>query len=75
MEQEFAIGWGTLALLNAGLARCMNRDGLGWFSVSIFGGPIATFCLVILGPIAPNTNTETKTDRRHRGRGDEGFPL
>jgi hypothetical protein len=72
MEQEHAIGWGTLALLNAGLARCMNRDGFGWFSLSIFTGPIATLAPVILGPMAPKTETN---DRPHRNRGDEGFPL
>lgn len=73
MEQEHAIGWGTLALLNAGLARCMNRDGFGWFSLSIFAGPIATFVLVILGPVA-KTEREAE-DRPRRNRGDEGFPL
>lgn len=72
MEQEYAIGWGTLALLNTGLAQCMNRDGWGWFSLSIFVGPIATLALVSLGPLAPKTEPE---DRPHRGRGDESFPL
>ena len=74
MEQEHAIGWGTLALLNAGLARCMNRDGLVWFSLSIFVGPIATLGLVFLGPLTLKTEPKME-DRPHRGRGDEGFPL
>ena len=46
--QEFAVGWGTLALINAGLAQGKNRSGLGWFFASIFLGPIATFILVLL---------------------------
>lgn len=74
MEQEHAIGWGTLALLNAGLARSMNRDGVVWLSFSIFVGPLATLGLVILGPLAPKIEPAME-DRPHRGRGDEGFPL
>lgn len=76
MEQEYAIGWGTLALLNAGLAHSMNRDAALWFSLSIFVGPVATLGLAALGPLAPKTETKTKTkDRPYRSRGDEGFPL
>jgi hypothetical protein len=44
---EFYAGWGTLALINAGLAQGKNRSGLNWFLLSIFFGPIATFFLVI----------------------------
>ncbi len=39
-------GWGTLALINAGLAQGKNRSGLNWFVLSLFLGPIATFFLV-----------------------------
>lgn len=39
-------GWGTLAMINAGLAQGKNRSGLIWFLVSIFLGPIATFLLI-----------------------------
>lgn len=74
MEQEYAIGWGALALLNGGLAHSMNRDPALWFSLSIFVGPVATLSLVALGPVAPKTETKTK-DRPYRSRGDEGFPL
>jgi hypothetical protein len=45
-EPEFAVGWFTLALVNAGLAQGKNRSGLGWFFLSVFLGPIATFILV-----------------------------
>ncbi len=44
----FAVGWGTLALLNAGIAQGKNRSGLNWFLLSILFGPIATFLLVVL---------------------------
>ena len=44
----FVVGWGTLALLNAGIAQGKNRSGLNWFLLSILLGPIATFLLVVL---------------------------
>ncbi|MHC4940880.1 MAG: hypothetical protein ACYTHK_18210 [Planctomycetota bacterium] len=43
---EFFAGWGTLALINAGLAQGKNRSGLAWFLLSLLLGPIATFALV-----------------------------
>jgi len=43
---DYAIGWGTLALINAGIARGKNRGGFNWFLISIFLGPIATLILV-----------------------------
>ena len=46
--QEYAVGWGTLALINAGLAQGKNRSGLGWFLLSLLMGPIATLILVVL---------------------------
>lgn len=42
----YAVGWGALALINAGLAQGKNRSGLNWFFVSVFLGPLATFLLV-----------------------------
>ena len=44
----YAVGWGTLALINAGLAQGKNRSGGAWFLVSLLLGPIATFCVVVL---------------------------
>ena len=44
----YAVGWGTLAMINAGLAQAKNRSGLAWFIVSLILGPIATFCVVLL---------------------------
>ncbi|GAB3823547.1 hypothetical protein [Hymenobacter jeollabukensis] len=43
-EQTF--GWGTLALLNAGLAQSKGRSGLNWFLLSLLLGPVATLLLV-----------------------------
>ena len=45
---EFAVGWGTLALINAGLAQAKNRSGLAWFLVSMLLGPVATLIIVLL---------------------------
>lgn len=48
MEDQYFVGWGTLTLINAGLAQGKNRSGLNWFFISLFLGPIATFILVTL---------------------------
>lgn len=45
---EYFVGWGTLCLINAGLAQGKNRSGLGWFLLSLLLGPIATFLLVLV---------------------------
>ena len=47
----YYIGWGTLALINAGLAQSKNRSGLAWFLASLLLGPLATFLIVALDPI------------------------
>ena len=47
-EREFFVGWGTLALINAGLAQGKGRGGLVWFLLSILLGPIATLLIVVL---------------------------
>lgn len=44
----YALGWGTLTLINAGIAQGKNRSGLNWFLISLLLGPIATFLLVAL---------------------------
>ncbi len=50
-QSPYAIGWGTLALINAGLAQSKNRSGLNWFLASVFLGPVATFFVVISDPL------------------------
>jgi len=50
---EYAVGWCTLSLINAGLAQTKGRSGLNWWILSIFLGPIATFLIVVLDPPRP----------------------
>ena len=47
-QQSFFVGWGTLALINAGLAQGKNRSGTNWFVASLLLGPIATLLLVVM---------------------------
>ncbi len=49
--QEFFVGWGTLALINAGLAQGKNRSGLVWFLLSLLLGPVATLLIVVLDKV------------------------
>ena len=44
----YAVGWFTLALINAGLAQGKQRRGLIWFLLSLLLGPLATLILVLL---------------------------
>lgn len=44
---SYAVGWGTLTLINAGIAQGKNRSGLNWFLLSVFLGPVATLILVL----------------------------
>ncbi|WP_169729207.1 hypothetical protein [Fictibacillus gelatini] len=48
MNESFYVGWGTLALINAGLAQGKNRTGLNWFLLSIILGPLATLALLFI---------------------------
>lgn len=49
MEQGgFVVGWGTLALINAGLAQGKGGSGLGWFLLSVMLGPLATLLIVLM---------------------------
>jgi len=47
-RNEWFAGWGTLALINAGLAQSKHRSGLVWFLVSMLIGPFATLVIVLL---------------------------
>lgn len=47
MEQQYVVGWGTLALINAGIAQGKNRSGLNWFLLSLLLGPLATLLIVL----------------------------
>lgn len=50
-QSGYAVGWGALALINAGLAQGKGRSGLYWFVISLLLGPLATLLIVVLpGP-------------------------
>jgi len=55
---EFYVGWGTLALINANIAQTKGRRGLSWFLVSLIVGPIATFMLLFIEPMALDPGVE-----------------
>lgn len=48
VRSEYFVGWGTLALLNAGLAQSKGKSGLLWGILSLVLGPIATLLLVTI---------------------------
>jgi len=48
LDNSYFVGWGTLALINAGLAQGKNRTGFNWFLLSLFLGPLATFILLLV---------------------------
>lgn len=43
--EQYAVGWGALALINANIAQLKGRSGFWWFVGSLVGGPVATFFL------------------------------
>lgn len=47
MGNDYAVGWGTLSLVNAGIAQGKGRRGLNWWLVSLLLGPFATLFLVL----------------------------
>ncbi|MGI9474924.1 MAG: hypothetical protein ACR2NZ_25560 [Rubripirellula sp.] len=47
-QASFFVGWGTLSLINAGLAQSQGRSGLIWCLLSLLLGPIATLLIVVL---------------------------
>jgi hypothetical protein len=54
LPAQYAVGWFTLALINAGLAQGKGRSGLAWWAVSLLLGPVATFLIVVLDPVKPS---------------------
>ncbi|MCB8817175.1 hypothetical protein [Desulfosporosinus shakirovi] len=48
---QYAVGWGTLSLINAGIAQGKNRSGFNWFLLTLFLGPLATLFLVLSNKI------------------------
>jgi hypothetical protein len=54
--ESYVVGWGTLTIINAGIAQGKNRSGLKWFLLSVLFGPIATLVLVAFFPKLPSWN-------------------
>ena len=54
--RDYVVGWGTLALINAGLAEAKGRSRLAWFLLSLILGPIATLALVLVDPVRPKAD-------------------
>jgi hypothetical protein len=52
---EYAVGWFTLSMINAGLAQSKGRSRSNWWLASLLLGPIATFLIVF---------TDEKTDKK-----------
>ncbi len=50
---EYAVGWFTLSLINAGLAESKGRGRLEWWLLSLFFGPICTLLIVVMDPVKP----------------------
>jgi hypothetical protein len=54
IESSYVVGWGTLSLINAGLAQSKGRFGLMRWLASLLLGPVATLLIVVLErPDAP----------------------
>jgi type IV secretory pathway VirB2 component (pilin) len=53
---QFAVGWGTLSLINAGLAQSKGRGGLLWWLLSLLLGPVATLIIVLLPKVVAKQN-------------------
>jgi hypothetical protein len=54
LPTQYAVGWFTLALINAGLAQGKGRSGLSWWLVSLLLGPLATLLIVLSDPVRPS---------------------
>jgi len=53
---SYFVGWGTLSLVNAGLAQGKGRSGLNWWLLSLLLGPVATFLIVFLDPLVKKSD-------------------
>ncbi|MDT8448883.1 MAG: hypothetical protein RQ847_01795 [Wenzhouxiangellaceae bacterium] len=65
----YFVGWGTLTLINAGLAQGKGRSGLAWWFISLFLGPIATFLIVVLSPPPASSSWHEHRVRAQASRG------
>ena len=56
--RSYAVGWGTLAMINAGLAQSKERSRMAWFLASLLLGPIATFVIVVTDEPKPRPSAD-----------------
>ena len=49
----FAVGWGTLAMINGSIAENKGRSPVTWSLLSMVGGPVVTFYLVYFAAPKP----------------------
>lgn len=54
--KSYAVGWFTLAIINAGLAQSKGRSRMAWFLASLLLGPVATFLVVATDNTPPRTS-------------------
>ena len=69
-SNQFFVGWGTLALINAGLAQGKGGSGLAWFLASLLLGPIATL-LIVITPVDENDDSPLQ-DARDPAQSEHG---
>lgn len=48
---QIGIGWGTFALIVAGIAQGKNRSGLAWWLLGLVFGPLALLVLLFLSRV------------------------
>jgi len=65
---DYAVGWGTLSLVNAGIAQGKGRSRLNWWLLSLLLGPIATLLLVLSPVLNERTSSPAETEERWKGR-------
>jgi len=53
LSAQYAVGWFTLALIDAGIAQGKGRSALTWWAVSLLLGPVATLLVVVVDPVKP----------------------
>ena len=51
IASEYAVGWFTLSLINAGLAQAKGRSGFNWWLASLLLGPLCTALIVMSDPV------------------------
>jgi len=64
-QAQFVVGWGTLSLINAGLAQAKGRSGLLWWLVSLILGPTGK----VVGDHSSTVTNQVVGTSARRGQG------